>query len=130
MDKDDILDESDWNELRSLMLGITREHDEATAFTNENMGLHALMELMVLCYEHGRHKTLPPNWQDAYKVMIGRRDPLYKIHVKHRDLVRSQRAEFQHLEQLDVTELTGGPMQNFLRTQCATADVKKGKRKK
>lgn len=120
-----VLNDVDWVELRQLLLDITREHDETTAFTNDNMGLHALMDLMVICYEHGRQRTLPPNWVDAHRVMLGRRAPLYKIHVQQRELVRKQRTDFEHLEQLDMTELTGGPMQQFLRDR----QPKKAKKK-
>lgn len=107
--------DEDWPELKRVLLDITKAHDVATAYTQENMGLHMLVEMMVTVYEHGRSRTLPVEWRQAHEVMRGRRDPRYKEHVRKREEVRAEREQFAHLEELDMTELTGGPMHTFLR---------------
>jgi hypothetical protein len=106
--------DEDWAELKELLLSISKEHDEITAFTAENNGLHVIVELMVRCYESGRTRTLPSYWTSAYETMVGRRDPGFKTYQKHREMVKGLDKIYKHLDTLDMTELTGGPMRDFL----------------
>jgi hypothetical protein len=91
------------------------------------MGLFAVVSLMIACYEHGRTKTVPPYWRDAHATMLARRDPMYRAYKAQRALVDELRKRYEPLEQLDMTELTGGPMHTFL---AASASSKKQKIKK
>ena len=113
-----IISDDEWEkELRPLLSQITKAHDDNTAFTESNQGLNIMVEMMIECYSAGRKKELPSYWINAYEIVKGRRDEAYKRFKRQRDEVETLEKKFGHLDALDMTELTGGSMQKFLKTK-------------
>ena len=124
-----VLLDKEWVELKEMIEAIVKEHDDNTSFTEDNVGFGIIVNLMMDCYEHGRKHELPPYWNDAYKVYIQRKSPEYKAYVYYKEKLKELEPKLQHLEQLDMTELTGGPMRTFLEKN-RNKSLKKQKLKK
>ena len=107
--------DADWKELKALLLDKSKHHDEMTAFSTKNMGLSVFIEMATDVYECGRSQTLPEQWKDAYHVMKQRQGIAFQTYLKRKRELAEMEAQFEPLESLDMTELTGGPMKKFLR---------------
>lgn len=113
--EDNKLSNEDWGEFRKFLFQTTKEHDEETAFKEENQGIHEFTLMMLDIYDCGRNQMMPPQWKDAYETMKKRqRDQDFIEYMTMKKKVLEKQEHYEHLESVDLTKLTGGPMRNFL----------------
>jgi hypothetical protein len=114
-DPNNSMSDVDWSELREFLKTASKQHDEQTAFSQDHLGLTLLVEMMIDMYDAGRRHAVPRQWEDAYKTMLGRRDPDFQAHLARKRQVILDQAKYNRLETLDMQQLTDGPMHKFLK---------------
>lgn len=79
------LSNEDWEQLRELILSEARDHDYESAFTPENINLHAGLQFILEIYQYGRERKLPPEWEQAWRAMRCRRGKRWKRYMEALD---------------------------------------------
>jgi hypothetical protein len=109
-----VINNEEWLKLKTFLLEKSKEHDEVTGFTPTNLGLSLIIEMCIEFYEYGRGNTLPPNWKDAYEILKKRDNVDFQNYLHLKERLKLLETQFEDLDSLDLNELTGGPMREFL----------------
>lgn len=109
------LSDDEWNAFRKFLFERTKEHDEETAFKEENKGIHDYVVLMMEFYEYGRQGVIPPPWQDAYDTMKKRQhNTAFQQYMEMKQKVLQDQERFEELESIDLSKLIADPIKNVI----------------
>lgn len=108
------LGNEDWEELRELILSEARAHDDDTAFTAENINLHAGLQFILHIYQCGRERTLPPEWENAWNTMQRRRRIDWQEYQEALDTIDRLGKTLAPFIQLNLSDVVGMPISAVL----------------
>lgn len=109
------LSNADWEALRQLMLDEAQEHDQDTAFTENNHNVHAALAFLLQVYQYGRERVLPPQWADAFATLEFRRTDAWKLYQQARKWLEQVEKDMTHQhEYINLSQVIGEPMQAVL----------------
>jgi hypothetical protein len=115
MKRGSFINDEEWLKLKLFLLEKSKEHDEVTGFTSSNFGLSLIIEMCIEFYEYGRNKSLPPNWEDAFEILKKRESFEFQNYLNLKESLKIMENRFEDLDSLDLNQLTGGPMSEFLK---------------